>query len=105
MHQLQPVYFREGQIYEETFVWSICLSGGFPLHEVDNAKAEAKKSDNQKKMEAADVGFSVGVSAGAWTNTGHIPGFAETISVTVTILVVGESLLFFAGLNCLLHQI
>lgn len=56
-------------------------------------------------MEAADVGLSVGVSAGAWTNTGHIPGFAETISVTVTILVVGESLLFFAGLNCLLHQI
>ena len=73
------------------------------MKEVDSAKAESKKSDTRKKMEANEVGVSVGVSAGAWTDTGHIPGAAETISVTVTILVVGESLLPFVHLDtCIL---
>lgn len=91
-------FFSAGGKYEETFVWSLCLSDGFPINEVDSVKSEAKKSDTRKSMEAADVGVSVGVSAGAWTDTGHIPGYAETISVTVTILVVGESVLFISFL-------
>jgi hypothetical protein len=43
-------------------------------------------------MESMDLGVSIGISAGFWSNTGHIPGFADVYTLTVSILVVEMSI-------------
>ena len=52
--------------YEETFVWGICGSQSLLPDDIEDANNQAKKAN----VPSSDLGVSVGVSAGGWTNTG-----------------------------------
>ena len=68
---------ENGEKYEETYVWGVC--GGHP---------GPPDPEDVAKGEALEVGISVGMSVGAWTNTGHIPGYADTVSISLQVAAI-----------------